>query len=139
MGPQCPAVFITLLRPDSSPLATVSTCHLVVDGYADRRGPDDFNVWLSRQRAERVIKILVEMGFPVEKLRVRAFGKQQLHVAGDSEEADRQNRRVEFVIVKKGEAPTNEEAAPPPSSKEATPPSSVEPPPASAGKSELEP
>jgi outer membrane protein OmpA-like peptidoglycan-associated protein len=114
--------------------------HLVVDGYADRRGPDEFNVWLSRQRAERAIKMLVEMGFPVDKLRVRAFGKQQLHVVGDSEEADRQNRRVEFVIVKKGEASTNEEAArqpsdrPPPGA-----PSSTEPPPATSAKSELKP
>ena len=112
--------------------------HLVVDGYADRRGSDEFNVWLSRQRAERAIKMLVEMGFPVDKLRVRAFGKQQLHVAGDSEEADRQNRRVEFVIVKKGEASTNEEAPrkpsdrPPPGA-----PSSTEPPPATSTKSDL--
>jgi outer membrane protein OmpA-like peptidoglycan-associated protein len=115
--------------------------HLVVDGYADRRGPDEFNVWLSRQRAERVIKMLVEMGFPVEKLRVRAFGKQQLHVEGDSEEADRQNRRVEFVIVKKGEASTNEEAATQPSADRQPPatPSPTEPPPATSTKSGIEP
>jgi outer membrane protein OmpA-like peptidoglycan-associated protein len=114
--------------------------HLVVDGYADRRGPDEFNVWLSRQRAERVIKTLVEMGFPVEKLRVRAFGKQQLHVVGDSEEADRQNRRVEFVIVKKGEASANEEAATQPSDRPPPgTPSSMEPPAASSAKSEIEP
>ena len=115
--------------------------HLVVDGYADRRGPDEFNVWLSRQRAERVIKMLVEMGFPVEKLRVRAFGKQQLHVEGDSEEANRQNRRVEFVIVKKGEAATNEEAATQPSADRQPPgtPSPTEPPPATSTKSEIAP
>ena len=114
--------------------------HLVVDGYADRRGSDEFNVWLSRQRAERVIKTLVEMGFPVEKLRVRAFGKQQLHATGDSEEADRQNRRVEFVIVKKGGASTNEEAATQPSDRPPPgTPSSTEPPAATPGKSEIEP
>jgi outer membrane protein OmpA-like peptidoglycan-associated protein len=114
--------------------------HLVVDGYADRRGPDEFNVWLSRQRAERVIKTLVEMGFPVEKLRVRAFGKQQLHVTGDSEEADRQNRRVEFVIVKKGEASVNEEAATQPSDRPPPgAPSPTEPPAATSTKSEIAP
>ena len=79
--------------------------YLVVDGYADRRGPDGFNLWLSHMRAERAIKVLVEMGFPAEKLRIRAFGHRQLRVSGDTEEADRQNRRVEFVIVKKGETP----------------------------------
>ncbi len=79
--------------------------YLVVDGYADHRGPDGFNLWLSHLRAERAIKVLVEMGFPIDKLRIRAFGHRQLRVPGDTEEADRQNRRVEFVIVKKGEAP----------------------------------
>jgi outer membrane protein OmpA-like peptidoglycan-associated protein len=79
--------------------------YLVVDGYADRRGPDGFNLWLSHMRAERAIKVLVEMGFPADKLRIRAFGHRQLRVTGDTEEADRQNRRVEFVIVKKGETP----------------------------------
>jgi outer membrane protein OmpA-like peptidoglycan-associated protein len=78
--------------------------YLVVDGYADRRGPDGFNLWLSHLRAERAIRVLVEMGFPAEKLRIRAFGHRQLRVQGDDEEADRQNRRVEFVIVKKGQA-----------------------------------
>jgi outer membrane protein OmpA-like peptidoglycan-associated protein len=80
--------------------------YLVVDGYADHRGPDGFNLWLSHLRAERAIKVLVEMGFPAEKLRIRAFGHRQLRIPGDDEEADRQNRRVEFVIVKKGQAPS---------------------------------
>ena len=79
--------------------------HLVVDGYADRRGPDGFNLWLSHQRGVRVAKMLIEMGFPGDKLRVRAFGHRELRVPGETEEADRQNRRVEFVIVKKGDIP----------------------------------
>jgi outer membrane protein OmpA-like peptidoglycan-associated protein len=90
--------------------------YLVVDGYADRRGPDGYNYWLSHQRAERVVRVLVEMGFPPEKLRIRAFGNRQVRVDGDDEEAYRQNRRVEFVIVKKGEtpAPDIQAAQPPP-------------------------
>jgi outer membrane protein OmpA-like peptidoglycan-associated protein len=101
--------------------------YLVVDGYADRRGPDGFNLWLSHLRAERAIKVLVEMGFPADKLRIRAFGHRQLRVAGDTDEADRQNRRVEFIIVKKGEAPSPEneaEATQPPAQ---TQPGAIEP------------
>ena len=89
--------------------------HLVIDGYADRRGPDGFNYWLSHKRGERVTRVLVEMGLPADKLRIRAFGHRQLRVPGDTEEADRLNRRVEFIIVKKGEipAPGTEEMDPP--------------------------
>ena len=54
------------------------------------------------------------MGFPADKLRIRAFGHRQVRVPGDTEEADRQNRRVEFIIVKKGEAPSPETASEPP-------------------------
>jgi hypothetical protein len=43
------------------------------------------------------------MGFPAEKLAVAAFGNKQLRVQGSSEEADRENRRVEFAIIKKVE------------------------------------
>jgi outer membrane protein OmpA-like peptidoglycan-associated protein len=106
--------------------------HLVVDGYADRRGPDGYNYWLSHRRAQRAIRVLIEMGFPAEKLRVRSFGHRQLRVPGETEEADRQNRRVEFVIVKKGETPA-------PGSEEA-PGAEVAPPPPPQGQpSDLEP
>jgi outer membrane protein OmpA-like peptidoglycan-associated protein len=75
--------------------------HLIVDGHADRHGSDQYNVWLSRERAERVRSKLVEMGIPGEKLTLRAFGRRQPRMPEETAEADRENRRVEFVIVKK--------------------------------------
>ncbi|MGB8295407.1 MAG: OmpA family protein [Polyangia bacterium] len=77
--------------------------HLVIEGHADRRGPDPFNDWLSHERAERAHNVLVEMGFPAERLLVAAFGNKQLRVQGTGEEADRENRRVEFAIIRKVE------------------------------------
>ena len=79
--------------------------HLIVDGHSDRHGPDGFNLWLSHVRAERVRNKLIEMGFPEEKLTLRAFGRRQPRVPEQTEEADGENRRVEFVIVKKGQVP----------------------------------
>jgi outer membrane protein OmpA-like peptidoglycan-associated protein len=85
--------------------------HLIVAGHADRHGPDPFNDWLSRVRAERVRNVLIEMGFPEDKLWIAAYGRKQLRVEGSDEQADQENRRVEFVIVKKGEAPADAEGA----------------------------
>jgi outer membrane protein OmpA-like peptidoglycan-associated protein len=76
---------------------------LVIEGHADRRGPDQFNDWLSQERAQRARKALIGLGFPSEKLAVAGFGRRQLRMPGSNEEADRQNRRVEFVIIKKVE------------------------------------
>jgi outer membrane protein OmpA-like peptidoglycan-associated protein len=80
--------------------------HLIVDGHADRHGSDKYNLWLSHVRAERVRSKLIEMGFPEEKLTLRAFGRRKPRVPEETVEADRENRRVEFVIVKKNGSPT---------------------------------
>lgn len=85
--------------------------HLIVDGHADRHGPDKFNLWLSHLRAERVRNKLIEMGFPEDKLTLRAFGRRSPRIPEQTEEADRENRRVEFVIVKKSKVPAAAEAA----------------------------
>jgi outer membrane protein OmpA-like peptidoglycan-associated protein len=85
--------------------------HLIVAGHADRRGPDPFNDWLSRVRAERVRNVLIDMGFPEDKLWIAAYGRKQPRVEGTDEQADQENRRVEFIIVKKGEAPADTEGA----------------------------
>ena len=77
--------------------------HLVIEGHADRHGPDPFNDWLSNERAVRARKVLVEMGFPPDKIVVAGFGRRKPRVQGTTEEADRENRRVEFVIIKKVE------------------------------------
>jgi len=79
---------------------------LVIDGHADRRGTDEYNLQLSRDRAKEVYRLLVEMGLAPEKLRIRTYGNRKPRVPGENAEADRANRRVEFVVVKK-----NHEAA----------------------------
>jgi outer membrane protein OmpA-like peptidoglycan-associated protein len=89
--------------------------HLVIEGHADRHGPDPFNDWLSHERAERARKVLIEMGFPQDKLILAAFGRKQPRVQGTDDEADRQNRRVEFAIIKKVQEPaTGADATQPP-------------------------
>jgi outer membrane protein OmpA-like peptidoglycan-associated protein len=87
--------------------------HLIVDGHADRHGGDQYNQWLSHERAIRVRSKLVEMGFPPEKLTLRAFGRSHPRAPEETEEADRENRRVEFVIVRKGQAPVANTSLPP--------------------------
>jgi outer membrane protein OmpA-like peptidoglycan-associated protein len=82
---------------------------LLIDGYTDRHGSEKYNLWLSRKRAESAYKVLVEMGFPPDKLRLRAFGQRQLRAPADDEDADQKNRRVEFVIVKKGDKSATKE------------------------------
>jgi outer membrane protein OmpA-like peptidoglycan-associated protein len=51
--------------------------HLVLSGYADKRGPDSYNQALSERRAELAKRFLVEQGVPEASLETHAYGKQQ--------------------------------------------------------------
>jgi outer membrane protein OmpA-like peptidoglycan-associated protein len=104
---------------------------LVIEGHTDKRGPEDFNNWLSKERAERTRRMLVDLGFPPDKVEVAGYGERVPRKEGDSEADYQANRRVEFVIVRKREAPAapGTTASPAPTG-EAPLPGPTEPPPA---------
>ena len=47
-----------------------------IDGYTDRIGDDDYNLKLSKRRAEAVQAELVALGLPKERTRVTAYGSK---------------------------------------------------------------
>jgi outer membrane protein OmpA-like peptidoglycan-associated protein len=69
-----------------------------VEGHADSRGPADFNMSLSRRRADRVRHAMIDLGMPADKITSKGLGETVPLVEGKSEEAMQTNRRVEFVI-----------------------------------------
>jgi outer membrane protein OmpA-like peptidoglycan-associated protein len=71
---------------------------IAVEGHADKRGPERYNVVLSRERARRVRVLLVKHGFPAQRIRTQGFGSSKPRDEGDSAEAYRRNRRVELVV-----------------------------------------
>jgi hypothetical protein len=50
---------------------------LLVIGYADVRGPKNYNLKLSERRAELVKSYLISQGVPADKIQIRAEGKEQ--------------------------------------------------------------
>lgn len=73
--------------------------HVQVEGHADERGTDEYNLDLSRRRAENVRAALVGMGVHVQ-LDAEGRGESSPRASGSDESAWRQNRRVEFVLVR---------------------------------------
>jgi outer membrane protein OmpA-like peptidoglycan-associated protein len=51
--------------------------HLILMGYADERGPDQYNQSLSERRADVAKTFLAEQGVPADHLDTQAFGKQK--------------------------------------------------------------
>jgi outer membrane protein OmpA-like peptidoglycan-associated protein len=75
---------------------------LVIEGHADVRGPDDYNLELSRRRAEHARDVLLHLGVAPDRVDAVGYGRARPRDPGTSEAAHQRNRRVEFVIVRAG-------------------------------------
>jgi outer membrane protein OmpA-like peptidoglycan-associated protein len=49
---------------------------LILAGHADRRGPDSYNQFLSKRRADLVRRFLMKLGVPEASIDVQAFGNK---------------------------------------------------------------
>jgi len=58
-------------------LSFKSDAHLLLTGYADRRGPRVYNQRLSERRAELAKRFLVEQGVPEANIETKALGKEK--------------------------------------------------------------
>ncbi len=70
-----------------------------VYGHTDDIGSDQYNLELSKQRAEAVRDYLVAGGINPSIITTEGFGKARPLVAGSSPEARAKNRRVEIGII----------------------------------------
>lgn len=70
-------------------------------GHTDALGDDDYNLELSRRRAQSVVDFLTQNHVSKSRLRLRGEGERRPIASNDSDEGRAMNRRVEFVVVKK--------------------------------------
>jgi peptidoglycan-associated lipoprotein len=68
-----------------------------LEGNADERGTEEYNLQLSQRRAASVKKYLVDLGVSSSKLDTVGYGKNRPAVEGHTEAAWAANRRVELV------------------------------------------
>ncbi len=73
---------------------------LQVEGHTDFRGNKRLNLALSSQRAETVSEYLIAHGIKKKRIKTKAYGGSRPITDENTEEAKRQNRRVEVRILK---------------------------------------
>lgn len=73
--------------------------NVVIEGYTDSVGSDNYNLELSEKRAESAKNELVERGVAAERITTRGFGKRDPVASNDSPEGRKLNRRVEVIIL----------------------------------------
>jgi outer membrane protein OmpA-like peptidoglycan-associated protein len=78
---------------------TLKRYFIAVEGYADETGPSDYNLSLSKRRAEAVIQYLAgERDVDFNRIHTIGLGEQKPVDTGSSREAHTRNRRVAVKI-----------------------------------------
>ena len=70
-----------------------------IEGHADERGSDEYNLALGLRRANAVRDFLVNYGIDASRFETVSFGEERPLVRASNEDAWAMNRRAEFQVV----------------------------------------
>ncbi len=88
------------LAKDADYLLQHPEIKIVVGGYCDERGSDEYNLVLGQNRAQAAKTALVTAGVAADRIRVISYGKEKPFCTESNEECWRLNRRDGFEIDK---------------------------------------
>jgi outer membrane protein OmpA-like peptidoglycan-associated protein len=80
-----------------------------IQGHADERSSDEYNIRLTRDRAAAVLEALVQRGVERTRMRSGGYGERCPIDPAHNDTAWEKNRRVEFKIIETEEGPTGVE------------------------------
>jgi len=80
--------------------------HIVIEGYTDSKGKEDYNKELSERRAQSVRDFLVSRGLESSRVDVIGMGEERPVADNSTAEGRANNRRVEIVLQKPSNAPS---------------------------------
>ena len=86
------------LTQDASFLQSHPDIKVVIGGYCDERGSDEYNMALGQNRAESALKALTNAGIPSSRIRVISYGKERQFCTADTDSCYQQNRRDGFAL-----------------------------------------
>jgi peptidoglycan-associated lipoprotein len=87
-----------ILSHDASYLASHPNIKVVLGGYCDERGSDEYNLALGQNRANAAKTALVNAGIASNRIRVVSYGKEKPFCTESTEECWQQNRRAGFSM-----------------------------------------
>jgi peptidoglycan-associated lipoprotein len=81
------------LSKDAAYLGSHPTLKIVIGGYCDERGSNEYNLALGQNRADAVKSALVQAGVAGDRIRVVSYGKEKPFCTESTEACWQQNRR----------------------------------------------
>ncbi|MGD0293506.1 MAG: peptidoglycan-associated lipoprotein Pal [Terracidiphilus sp.] len=85
------------LSRDASYLVSHPEVKIVIGGYCDERGSNEYNLALGQNRADAAKNALVTAGVAASRIRVVSYGKEKPFCSESTEECWQQNRRGGFT------------------------------------------
>ena len=86
------------LSKDASYLASHPDIKVVIGGYCDERGSNEYNIGLGQNRADAARNALVTAGVAANRIRTISYGKEKPFCSESTEECWQQNRRAGFSM-----------------------------------------
>jgi peptidoglycan-associated lipoprotein len=87
-----------VLARDASFLVSHPNVKVVIGGYCDERGSNEYNLALGQNRADAAKNALVSAGVAANRIRVVSYGKEKPFCSESTEECWQQNRRAGFTM-----------------------------------------
>jgi peptidoglycan-associated lipoprotein len=86
------------LSKDADFLVSHPNIKIVIGGYCDERGSDEYNLALGQNRAQATKTALVTAGVAADRIRIISYGKEKPFCTESNEECWQLNRRAGFSI-----------------------------------------
>ena len=88
-----------VLRAKVEILRNSPQVRLQIEGHADERGSNEYNIALGNRRAQAVVDFCTSGGIDGGRFTIVSYGEEQPAAQGSNESAWTQNRRAEFNIT----------------------------------------
>lgn len=86
--------YLPTIAAHSDFLTSNPNVRVILEGHADNRGSNEYNLALGQQRADAVREVMLANGVLPAQIETISFGEEDPAVLGDNEEAWALNRRV---------------------------------------------
>ena len=87
--------------------------YIELGSHTDNRADDDYNLRLSRQRAQSAVRYIINEGIEAARITAKGYGETQLIVKNaQTEEQHQRNRRTEFKVLRYNPRDRNDDLPP---------------------------
>jgi peptidoglycan-associated lipoprotein len=87
-----------ILSKDAAYLSSHTNIRIVIGGYCDERGSNEYNLALGQNRADAAKNALISAGIAASRIRVVSYGKEKPFCSESTEACWQQNRRAGFSL-----------------------------------------